>query len=104
MTDLGDIGLHVVELRLCPHENVAVCPLYLACHRPEISDMGCDDGELHLGTCAVNRGLNYAEQEAKIRWLHRTVWAEIENHYRKVMRQSARYGNARNLPTATNKD
>lgn len=41
----------------CPHENILDCPLYLASHIAGAG--GCDDGKLHQGGCAVDRGLSY---------------------------------------------
>lgn len=46
-------------MRRCLHDDVRFCPLYHACHEPGAVDLGCDDGELHTGVCAVARGLSY---------------------------------------------
>jgi hypothetical protein len=48
--------------RKCPHDNIVYCPLYLASHGGEWGfGLGCDDGKLDQGGCAVSRGMNYAE-------------------------------------------
>lgn len=41
----------------CPHADVRFCPLYIASHTG--TGLGCDDGELQEGICAVARGLSY---------------------------------------------
>lgn len=52
------------ELKTCPHADVQFCPLYLASHLGE--GLGCDDGELGMGRCAVSRGMDYASELGKI--------------------------------------
>lgn len=49
----------------CPHKDVQFCPLYVAAHDP--AGLGCDDGELGHGECAVSRGMVYARQLELIR-------------------------------------
>lgn len=48
----------------CPHADIRFCPLYVAAHG--ISEMGCDDGHLDSGECAVSRKLNYASAVARL--------------------------------------
>lgn len=56
--------------RKCPHANIQFCPLYVAAHglqTPEGELLGCDDGKLEDGHCAVDRGMPYAREVAKVR-------------------------------------
>lgn len=46
-------------MRRCPHPNIAYCPLYHAAH--EVGGLGCDDGKLGNGSCAVDRGADYGQ-------------------------------------------
>jgi hypothetical protein len=55
--------------RKCPHENIQFCPLCVASHGVRGIDgkwLGCDDGKIHDGSCAVDRGMSYARQTAKV--------------------------------------
>ncbi len=49
----------------CPHKDIQFCPLYVAAHDGQ--GLGCDDGGLGYGECAVSRGLVYARQVELIR-------------------------------------
>ncbi|ATN34751.1 hypothetical protein ACO34A_13170 [Rhizobium sp. ACO-34A] len=56
--------------RKCPHSDIRFCPLYVAAHglqTPEGEWLGCDDGKLEDGHCAVDRGMNYAREVAKVK-------------------------------------
>lgn len=48
----------------CPHADVKHCPLYHASH--EGIGIGCDDGKLEDGACAVARGMDYHQEIAKL--------------------------------------
>lgn len=48
----------------CPHEDVQYCPLYVASHG---TGLGCDDGELGSGNCAVARKMNYKREVQLVR-------------------------------------
>jgi hypothetical protein len=41
----------------CPHRFILFCPLYVAAHMGE--GLGCDDGKMDDGVCAVARGQSY---------------------------------------------
>ena len=49
----------------CPHANIIHCPLYVASHAA--IGIGCDDGGLADGGCAVDRGMDYVCEVAKFR-------------------------------------
>lgn len=49
----------------CPHKDVKFCPLYVAAHG--LFGLGCDDGNLGDGECAVARGMVYQRQIELIR-------------------------------------
>jgi DNA-binding IclR family transcriptional regulator len=49
----------------CPHKDIRFCPLYVAAH--DRCGLGCDDGQLGEGQCAISRGLVYARQIELIR-------------------------------------
>ncbi len=52
----------------CPHADVQFCPLYIASHGIDGHfGMGCDDGRLDEGGCAVERGQDYAASVAELR-------------------------------------
>lgn len=51
-------------MKRCPHADIAFCPLYHAAHYP--GGLGCDDGKLAAGSCAVARGLSYKNSIAKL--------------------------------------
>ena len=51
--------------RRCPHARIQFCPLYVAAHVP--NGGGCDDGHIHDGRCAVDRGMDYGCELARIR-------------------------------------
>lgn len=48
----------------CPHKEVRFCPLYIAAHTA--AGLGCDDGKMGDGHCAVARGLSYVGAVRKI--------------------------------------
>lgn len=48
----------------CPHTEIVYCPLYAAAHTS--GSLGCDDGKLILGECAVSRGLDYPAAVARL--------------------------------------
>ncbi|GLK72588.1 hypothetical protein KHC23_07695 [Ancylobacter dichloromethanicus] len=48
----------------CPHDQAQDCPLYWASHGA--GGLGCDDGELWRGGCAVDRGLDYTAALARL--------------------------------------
>lgn len=81
----------------CPHTDISVCPLYLALHHPDLvrEGLGCDDGQAQgpRGNCGVERGIKYAEREARIRWFHRDLWRDIEERYRRSVRERQRQRN-----------
>lgn len=55
--------------RKCPHSNVQFCPLYVASHGVRGVDgkwLGCDDGKLGDGLRAVDRGMSYTYETAKV--------------------------------------
>lgn len=57
----------------CPHKNIQFCPLYVASHglqAPSGEWLGCDDGKLGDGHCAVDRGMKYAREVAKLQAAH----------------------------------
>lgn len=60
----------------CPHADIRWCPLYHAAH--EGWGLGCDDGGLGDGNCAVARGQDYARSIGKIRTLHPGYVERIE--------------------------
>lgn len=49
----------------CPHDNTVHCPLNVASHVS--GGLGCDDGHLDTGQCAVARGRDYRAQVERIR-------------------------------------
>lgn len=48
----------------CPHDDIMYCPLYIAAHG---TGLGCDDGRLGEGGCAVDRGMSYRAERELIR-------------------------------------
>lgn len=54
-------------MRRCPHPDVRFCPLYHACHAPELVDLGCDDGQLQEGTCGTARRVSYRKNVELLR-------------------------------------
>lgn len=60
----------------CPHDDIRFCPLYHAAH--EGWGLGCDDGKLGSGKCAVARGLSYIGAVKKIRKQHPGYVERIE--------------------------
>ena len=72
----------------CPHANIAFCPLYHAAH---VSG-GCDDGRLEEGGCAVDRGMDYQRELARLNDARPDIVAAAEWAERKdaVMSQRAR--------------
>ena len=48
----------------CPHADIRFCPLYHAAH--ECIGIGCDDGKLGQGGCAVDRGMDYHKELGKL--------------------------------------
>ena len=49
----------------CPHLKIQYCPLYVAAHDARLG-ISCDDGRLHEGGCAVDRGMGYAAQVTRL--------------------------------------
>lgn len=71
----------------CPHTDIRFCPLYLAAH--DCQGLGCDDGRLGEGGCAVDRGLNYATAVARLcpREVAQAAWrASAEEHRAQIAR------------------
>lgn len=48
----------------CPHDDVIFCPLYRVSHHGV--GVGCDDGHLDRGGCAVTRGMSYKREVARL--------------------------------------
>lgn len=48
----------------CPHADVQFCPLYLAAHGA--IGIGCDDGNLDQGGCAVDREMDYFKELGRL--------------------------------------
>jgi hypothetical protein len=80
--------------RACPHDNIAHCPLYVASHAA--NGLGCDDGRLFEGECAVARGMDYDAQLAKLIRADLEIVAECEWRARK---QAASLQRLRNMKT-----
>lgn len=59
----------------CPHKDVRFCPLYVASHIP--MGVGCDDGQLGIGACAVARGMNYRRQIEQLRLVDPALVARL---------------------------
>jgi hypothetical protein len=51
------------------------CPLYIAAHMAV--GLGCDDGRLGEGFCAIGRGLDYAREKSRIEAKFPRVVAEL---------------------------
>lgn len=60
----------------CPHKNITHCPLYHAAHHG--GGIGCDDGQLGSGECAVARGMNYSDEVAKLLVRDARLVAQLE--------------------------
>ena len=59
----------------CPHKNIIYCPLYVASHG---LGGGCDDGRLHEGGCAVDRGMDYRVAVIALRSRYPDKMEELE--------------------------
>jgi hypothetical protein len=59
----------------CPHTAAQFCPLYMASHLA--IGVGCDDGRLEEGTCAVARGMKYGDEVAKVRAVDGKMTADL---------------------------
>lgn len=46
------------------HSRIEFCPLYVASH--EAGGLGCDDGKMEPGGCAVDRGMDYEQAIARL--------------------------------------
>lgn len=60
----------------CPHADIVFCPLYVAAH--EGYGFGCDDGGLADGFCAINRGLDYRGELARLNAASPRLVAQLE--------------------------
>lgn len=60
----------------CPHSSPQFCPLYVASHYG--SGIGCMDDQIHEGTCAVARGMDYASEVEKVNALDPVLVARCE--------------------------
>ena len=74
----------------CPHADIRFCPLYLAAHVAGAG--GCDDGHLGEGGCAVDRGMNYADEAARLQvtQFHLVAEAEYAERQDATIKQRAR--------------
>ncbi|MFC0809107.1 hypothetical protein ACFHWW_27315 [Ensifer sp. P24N7] len=57
----------------CPHKEKRFCPVYVASHSMRAVDgswLGCMDGDIAGGRCAVDRGKSYVREVARIKAAH----------------------------------
>lgn len=78
----------------CPHADITGCPLYQAAHIPALAHLGCDDGHLATGGCAVDRGVSYAD---RVRQMSRSFVQSLRDRADDIAR---RLQHARNLRAA----
>lgn len=78
--------------RKCPHSRIEFCPLYIAAH--EAGGLGCDDGRLAEGGCALHRGMNYG---AALVLLDRSLVQECAERESQHMKIEQRRRNMKNL-------
>lgn len=81
--------------RKCPHERIEFCPLYIAAH--EAGGLGCDDGRLDEGGCAISRLLDYGRALARLSNENRELVMECAEKESQYMRNEQRRRNMKNL-------
>lgn len=81
--------------RKCPHERIEFCPLYVAAH--EAGGLGCDDGRLAEGGCAVSRLLDYGKALARVSHENRELVMECAELESQHMKTEQRRRNMKNL-------
>lgn len=83
------------EDKKCPHSRIEFCPLYIAAH--EAGGLGCDDGRLAEGGCAVSRGMDYGRALAKLSGANRELVQESAERESLHMKTEQRRRNMKNL-------
>lgn len=81
--------------RKCQHERIEFCPLYIAAH--EGAGLGCDDGRLAEGGCAVSRGMDYGKALARLSSENRDLVLECASRESEHMRIEQRRRNMKSL-------
>ena len=81
--------------RKCPHDRIEFCPLYIAAHEGE--GLGCDDGRLGEGGCAISRSMDYGKALARLSLAKRELVLECAERENQHMKIEQRRRNMKNL-------
>lgn len=79
---------------MCPHRDIRFCPLYVAAHDGELSQLGCIAGEWAEG-CRVDQGADYTHAVAVLDGKAPRFTAELRWRQMVVDRQEQRARNMR---------